>query len=286
MGDQIPSQSPTLHEAARQLQALPWFDLAPAGILALIGLVLLFYGQKLLKPSLVCAAIVLGAWIAGPLVGMLSPPVAAKLPSILWPVIGGIAGLIFIALSWRLLLACSFGVVLAAVLVIGSRALVEAGFIDAAHGAETSEVQPTNDGALPLDQFAEAASQLDRVGPALERVHSTVRPLIAWVAARWQAEPPQMRTLFLANAAAGFFMGALLGLLLAKDIAALLTAILGALLLLVGGIPLLARESDALAEPLHPLAWLGSWAAIAAIGFFAQLIMRGTSEPDAESERD
>ncbi|MSR42117.1 MAG: hypothetical protein EXS10_09510 [Phycisphaerales bacterium] len=285
MGDQIPSQSQTLNEAAAQLQALPLLDLAPAGLLAIVGLLLLFYGQKLLKPSLVCAAIIVGAWIAGPLVGMFSPPIAAKLPSLLWPLIGAVAGLVFIALSWRLLLAISFGIVLAAALAIGSRALVETGFIDAAPSASSVIVEPSEDSALPLDNLALSASKLQGVGPALERVHSTVRPFIGWVSARWEAEPPQMRTLFVASSATGLFMGILLGLLLAKDISALLTAIMGALFLLIGGIPLGAREFPALAEPLHPMTWLIAWAAIAAVGFFAQLMMR-KSKPAEDQTND
>ncbi len=285
MGSQIPPPSQTLHAAAEQLQSLPWFDLAPAGFLALIGLLLLFYGQKLLKPSLVCAAIVLGAWVAGPLVGMLSAPVAARLPPILWPVIGGITGLVFIALSWRLLLALSFGIVLAAALVIGSRAMVEAGFIDASGPGPTALIEPIPTDPLPLDAIAASAAQLQSVGPALERVHATVRPLIGWVTARWHAEPPQMRTLFIASSATGLFMGILLGLLLAKDISALLTAIVGALLLLVGSIPLLAREWTELAQPLHPLTWLGSWGVLAAFGFFAQLMMR-KADPKATDATD
>ena len=284
MGEQFPLQSPTLHEAALRLQELPLLDLAPAGLLAIVGLLLLFYGQKLLKPSLVCAAIIIGAWVAGPFVGMLSPPIASKVPSLLWPILGGIAGLVLIALSWRLLVALTFGIVLAAVFVVGSRALVEAGFIDAQASPSAALVAEDASSTLLSDALVKSAAKLDGVGPAVERVHTAVRPLILWINARWEAEPPQMRTLFLATSATGMFMGVLLGLFLAKDIAALLTAVVGALFLLVGGLPLAERYSTSFAEPMHPFTWMLVWAVLAAIGFFAQVVMRQSKRTEESTE--
>ena len=105
----LPSAATTLDSFSLQLQDLPVASLVPAGILLLLGLLLLICGKHLLRPVLVIAIVLAGALLGVPLLGSIMPETHGLLLTLL----GGIAGAVVAAVAWRLFLGAALGVTLA-----------------------------------------------------------------------------------------------------------------------------------------------------------------------------
>lgn len=254
-----PGQSlETLDSLARELQNLPVASLAPALLLLLGGLVLLFAGKHFLRPVLSIALILGGALLGPPVLG---PLFATDLGSVVLTLLGAVAGLLVAAVAWRLVLGAATGVVAAFACAIAAMLAVDAGLVDARSPTDAPPAE------VRLDEVAEREAFIDR-SPAL------VRPLVAWCDARWHREAPQVRTFVGAAAAGGALIGLVLGAWLAQSSAAFLTSLVGAMFTLVGGMPLVARAVDRAAEPIAPIGWLLLWLALAGAGWLVQSSQR------------
>jgi len=254
-----PAQSlETLDSLARELQNLPLASLAPALLLLLGGLVLLFAGKHFLRPVLSIALILGGALLGPPLLGRFF---AEGFSPLVLTILGGIGGLLVAAVAWRLVLGAATGVVAAFDCAIAAMLAVDAGLVDARSPTDAPPAE------VRLDEIAEREAFIDR-SPDL------VRPLVAWCDARWHREAPQVRTFVGAAAAGGALVGLVLGAWLTQSSAAFLTSLVGAMFTIVGGMPLLARAVDRAAEPIAPIGWMLLWLALAGAGWLVQSSQR------------
>lgn len=247
------SAATTLDSFGLQLQDLPIGSLVPAGILLLLGLLLLVCGKHLLRPVLVITIVLAGALLGVPLLGALMPDTHGLVLTLL----GGLAGALVAAVAWRLFLGAALGVTLAFFCALLALLGTDAGLIDARSG---SDAPPA---AVSLADVADR----DRL---IERSPGPVRPLVAWADAKWHAESPQVQVLLKAAAFGGAFIGLVLGAWLSQGAAAFLTSLVGALFALFGGMPFLLRMLDRADDPIRPVAWLLLWIAFAGGGWLYQ----------------
>ena len=251
--DAAPSAGATLDSLSLQLQDLPLTSLAPAGVLFVLGFVLLIFGRHLLRPVLVTAIVLAGAMLGAPILGWFLPEAHGLALTLL----GGLAGALVAAIAWRLFLGAALGVILAFCCALLALLGVNAGFID----------------ARGLDAQPQAAVSLADVADRerlLERSPAPISTLVAWADAKWHAEPPQVQVLLKAAAAGGAFIGLVLGAWLPHGAAAFLTSLVGALFALVGGMPFLLRAIERGDEPVRPFAWLLLWLALSGAGWIFQ----------------
>lgn len=249
----LPTAATTLDSFGHQLQDLPIASLVPAGILLLLGLLLLVCGKHLLRPVLVVTIVLAGALLGVPLLGALMPETHGLVLTLL----GGLAGAVIAAVAWRLFLGAALGVTLAFFCALLALLGTDAGLIDA---RSTGDAPPA---AVSLSDIADR----DRL---IERSPAPVRPLVAWAEAKWHAESPQVQVLLKAAAFGGAFIGLVLGAWLSQGAAAFLTSLVGALFTLFGGMPFLLRALDRADEPVRPAAWLLLWLALAGGGWLYQ----------------
>lgn len=247
------SAAETLDSLAREFQQLPVSSLAPALLLLLGGLLLLIAGRHFLRPVLVVFTVLLCAMLAPSVLG----GTFQRVPGWLLAVAGGLLGLSFMALAWRLVLGAATGVIAAFACAVVAMLAVDAGWIDARSPA---------DAGAPGATAAELSMHREMVNRAPDVIH----PLVAWADSRWIVEPPQVRTLLTAAAAGGGFVGLVLGAWMPQSAAALLTSLVGSIFTLVGALPLLARFSDRIARGPHPIGWLLLWLALALAGWLFQ----------------
>lgn len=264
------SATDTLDSFSRQLQDLPIASLIPAGILLLLGLLLLICGKHVLRPVLVVAIVLAGAMLGSPLLGMLfqtSVPTAHPLALTL---LGALLGAIVAAATWRLFLGAALGVTLAFFCAILALVGADAGFIDARRATDAPPA------AVTLAEIADREQ-------VIERSPEFVRPLVAWADAKWHAESEQVQVLLKAAAFGGAFIGLVLGAWLSQGSAAFLTSLVGSLFTLLGGMPFLLRALDRGDQPVRPIAWLLLWLSIAGAGWLFQS-WRTDEAPRGEDE--
>lgn len=253
----------TLESLTRGFQTLPILSLAPAVMLLLAGLLLLIAGRHFLRGVLVVTIIAIGAVLGAPVIGMFAPQLG---PAVL-TLLGGLAGLMLVAATWRLMLGCATGFVAAFMCAFVALISIDAGFVDA---------RSSSDSTASARDIEERAAHDSLV----ERAPSAIRPLVSWADTRWQLESPQVRTFLTASAAGGALVGLVLGTWLPLSCAAALTSMLGALFTLVGGMPLLERALQRESQPISPIAWLLLWSAISLAGWLLQS-WRGTPDDDS-----
>ena len=252
-----PSATDTLDALAGQFQRLPIESLAPAIVLLLGGLLLLIAGRYFLRAVMVVTTVLLGAMLGPSILGGVFPTLGGTVLAF----IGGLVGLVFVAIAWRLVLGAATGVIAAFACAIAAMLLVDAGFIDARRAGD----QP---GSGDTAEVAAADAAAHR--SIVEHTPALVHPLVEWADARWRAEPQQVRTLLGAAAAGGGFIGLVLGAWLTAESAALLTSLVGSIFTLVGAMPFLAKYSDRIAQGAHPVGWLLLWIALALAGWLFQ----------------
>jgi hypothetical protein len=261
----------TLDALARQFQQLPVASLAPAIILLLGGTLLLIAGRHLLRPVMVAITVLFGALLGPSLLGGVFPGLGGFVLAFL----GGLAGLLFVAVAWRLVLGAATGVVAAFACAFLAMLLIDAGFVDARLGDPTAP--------------AMSAADAEAHRTVVDRAPAIVHPLVDWADARWRAESDQVRVFLLAAAAGGGFIGLVLGAWLTAESAALLTSLVGAIFTLVGAMPFVAKFSDRAAQGAHPLGWLFLWLALALAGWLFQTRRQASAarasdgEPPAEN---
>ena len=262
-----PTATATLDALAREFQGLPVASLAPAIVLVLSGLLLLIAGRHLLRPVMVVTTILFGAMLGPSILGGIFP----RLGAVPLAFVGGLAGLVFVAIAWRLVLGAATGVVAAFACAVVVMLAVDAGLIDA---RSARDPEP---GSLSA-----ADAEVHRA--IVDRAPRLIHPLVDWADRRWLAEPPQVRTLLGAAAAGGGFVGLVLGAWLTNASSALLTSMVGSIFALVGALPFLARYFDAVATGPRPVGWLLLWLALALAGWLfqswrADALAAGRDEP-------
>ena len=264
---QGPERLETLQGLALEVQTLPLLSLAPAAVLLAGGLVLLLFGQRLLKPVLVLALLLASVLFAPPVLALVFTSIGAGLATAL----GVLLGVVLAAITWRVALGAATGVAIAALATLLVFTGVESGFIDARTptGGVGSSTESTS------ADLATIAARDER----LARSPEFLRPLVEWADDRWHAEPAQVRTLLKAAAAGGAFIGFVLGVWLPRSAAAFLTSIIGALFAVSGALPLAAHLAGRPVSPVAPIGWLLLWAALALAGWIFQ-------SSRAESARD
>ncbi len=223
-------------------------------------MLLLIAGRHFLRPVLVIVVVLFGAMLGPSILGGLFPRIGPVFQAFL----GGLTGLIFVAIAWRLVLGMATGIVAAFACGVLAMLAVDGGFIDAR--------SPTDAPAAAL-----APSEVEAHEAMLARAPTLLHPLVHFADSRWLAEPPQVRTLLGAAAAGGGFIGLVLGTWLTASSAALLTSMVGSIFTLVGALPFAARHMDRVADGVHPLAWLFLWLALSLLGWLFQT-WRGTAE--------
>jgi len=261
-----PTATATLDSLAREFQQLPVASLAPAIVLVLSGLILLIAGRHFLRPVMVVTTILFGAMLGPSILGGIFP----RLGAVPLAFIGGLAGLVFVAIAWRLVLGAAMGVIAAFACALLAMLAVDAGFIDARSPGDPAQ------GVLSAED-AEVHRAIVDHAPRL------IHPLVDWADRRWLAEPQQVRTLLGAAAAGGGFIGLVLGAWLTQSSSALLTSMVGAIFTLVGALPFAARHFDRVAEGPRPVGWLLLWLALALAGWLFQT-RKGENHPREPGE--
>lgn len=293
----------SLTSLAEWVRGLPVASLAPVGLLFVAGLLLLAFGQRLLKPVLVLAAIFCGVILAARVGQSIQPSISP----LVWSAIGAVAGLITAVLSYRLVLGLAVGVIGAAVAMLLALTAAQLGWIDAGAGppppvraegirplvddplvAAALIVQNAADGTPATNEPSALSKQLDGVSPGLgptvvawlDHLNGLLSSVGQWADERWGAMPKPLRTLLMASGAAGGFLGFATGLACPTWAAATLTSLFGSLLVLICGAPLLSRvvSADSLPE-VRPLGWLCLWLGIALAGLIFQSVTRPKKEP-------
>ncbi len=278
-----PSEAPperleTLQTLAIEVQTLPLASLAPAVVLLAGGLVLLLFGQRLLKPVLVVALLLASVLLAPPILALVFTSIGAGLATAL----GVLLGVIVAAITWRVALGAATGVATAALAILLVVTGVESGFIDArtpSGGIETRATATQTAAEDGVTSLAEIAARDER----LARAPEFMRPLVAWADERWHAEPAQVRTLLKAAAAGGAFIGFVLGVWLPQSSAAFLTSIVGGLFTVSGAFPVAAHLSGRPVTPVAPIGWLLLWSALALAGWIFQSSRAGGARDDPDA---
>lgn len=250
-------------------------------VLAVIGCVLILCGGKLLPLVAALTGALLG-WMLGGLVQ------AAVLPD--WPPLVGaglsaLAGAALGALFVRVAVALGFAAAGAVLFTLLAGLLVERGIAPTqlpmqadsvvAVGSQTDATQSIrvarrglSGAVLEIVGDAHGQSRAEGAMPALAGAGSR---LVVLVRERLEGVPAPTRTFLIAATAAGAAIGLGVGLLFARAANAAAAAILGAMLLLGCGMPLLESWLPALRAPAHPLGWIFLGAALAVAGWAFQM---------------
>lgn len=261
-------QLPNL-DALAALANQPW----PWLCLALVGAVLLFGGERLLRPGAVVLAILLGAVGGGLLASRMAPSGIAGAPS--W-FVGGIAGLVLgvvvAAALWRAAVAAASCAVVAIACVLGTA--VQLGL-----GAEA--VHPSKEALAAYTETARSSlMSAERDSEALRDAGSRAASITGAEAARaWSSLPVESRASLAGSLLLGGLAGLLLGGLLPRFSGAAMTAAAGGAVLL-GSLAAL-WNSQGWHVPVPPSAGvvLAAWAGITLVGLSSQIILARKKTP-------
>lgn len=268
--------------------------LIPAGIVLITGVFMLLVGRRMLR----CGLGIIGA-LAGCLLGNALAPL---LPSVLSPVvlavIGGLLGLGLGLLLWRFTVAsimagsCATAAALALLLAINGGLITPVAPAPTETKATTSSLTTTPVGTVGIVDTHQNPSFEERVGRAaltgikgdaqrqlgaietgvnawLHALNDNLGGLFTRMHAAWDRLESPVRTAVAGTAVLGALFGFLFGLVAWKWSGALVTALAGAGLVLLGALLLvgaLSPVSGASLWELPPGVWLGGWAILAASG--------------------
>lgn len=268
-----------LYEMADQgLGSLPWSAHAVVGLAFIVGLIVWLFGQSMLRTAFAVVAMVTGAML-----GLLLPAAAGLVISpAITALIGGIAGLLVGAMLFRLTVSLSMGLVLAMVAplvalgvmrITGPPAAIDSPVADAIRS-----LGDTIEG--PLDDYQRAAPVIESASPvaaeirhAAERIADFLDHLWDQVRPHWEALAGSQRTVVVLSILAGMALGALAGSLMPKRAASVITACVGAAIMLPAAAWLVGATGARVVavRGFGPLAWVGFWALLAVIGSGVQL---------------
>lgn len=255
--------------------------------LAVIGFVLILCGGRLL-PLVAALTGALFGWMLG---GVVQAAVLPDWPPLVGAGLSALAGAALGALFVRMAVAVGFAAVGAVLFTLLAGLLVERGVAPtqlpmqadsvAAVGTPSEAKQSIRNARRGLSNAvweivgdARGQSRDEGTIPALAGAGSRLSLLIR---ERLGGVPGPTRTFLIAATAAGAAIGLGIGLLFARAANAAAAAILGAMLLLGCGMPLLESWFPTIRSPSHPLGWIFLGAALAVAGWAFQ--MRPKSPP-------
>lgn len=262
-------------------QSLPVQGLVPAALALGMGVLLWWFGERLLRLAMMVVAVFVGV----PLGMMLGAAFAPALPALAAAIAGAVVLLIAAAVGLRFAVAGGLAIVFGLASFLGAIVAVEQGWIDAtgplAGQAEVSQASFHGHGDIsPIALSIEDSTDPDSGGVTADAgdTASAWGDLLAsmlyardWAGERWTQLPAAGRTLAGAAAAIGLVVGFGLGLVFQRTALQIATAVFGSLLILSGGTTLLgwlAPEWIATTLPGGP--WLGLWGVLSVVGAIVQ----------------
>lgn len=283
--------------------------LLPAGVLLITGLFMLLAGRRLLKPGLGIIGALIGC-LTGNALGL---AFSTALPPVTWAFLGGLVGLAFGLLMWRMTVAtlmagsCSAGAVLAILLALNSGMInlappSNAGSlatlnvqptgarVESSTEAETFETAMANAaGEHALGQFEEKLSTVrERADNWLGTLNNELRLSLGGFTTDWNALDGRLKSALAGVAALGGLFGFLFGLAAWKQSSAIVTVVAGAGLVLMGCLISYQSFSSGSTTPLsefNPGIWLGVWIGLAVTGGIIQWqIERRSADRELEEE--
>jgi hypothetical protein len=262
-----------VQQAASAIESLPGGASAPAVAGLITGMVLLLVGGKILKPAAVIISGALGA-LSGSLLmpGLVSADIGSVSPAYVGLALGGVAGMAVAALLFRFAMAAAGAATFSVLGVLGA-----AVYLAFAAGATPESARESlaemgrRQGTVLLASLPNGATRDDAGGPGLAR--NMLSDASAQAGAAWEGLAPEHRLTLAGTAFICGLIGLILGALMPRRAAAMLTALLGAGVALAS----LAWLAQALDLPgrglIHqgPLAWLMTWLCVAVTGIALQL---------------
>lgn len=227
------------------------------------GVILWLFGQKSMRLGFTLVGLFGGGFL-----GLIIPAAFdMPIPSLVGAAIGGVLGLIVGATLFRATVATSLAVILAVVAPLVAAAFMGIKFdppeplipdIDLSHVLDSGDDTPDN-----------AAELIEKSG---EKIRAFLAQLGDDLRPQWEALPGSQRTTLIASCVVGAMLGAGLGGLMPKRMAALMTGFVGAALLIPSGAWLLSAMSEEAQKwlPRAPLVWLALWLVLGVIGAFVQ----------------
>jgi hypothetical protein len=269
--------------------------------LMVIGTLLVLFGARLLRPTVVVAAMAVG--FIGAIV-----TARALVPTVpLWAAaaVGAVAGLLAGAMLYRVAVGTAASIVGATAGALVAFAVMAGGSLDTAPRSLNHALVDTPPSAIRAGDGNRAGMRLvtiidaddadawrtaaaggspeaaaDATLPigerALRRTAAVARTGLDRAGRAYRETSPAYRTLLTGSIAAGAVAGLLAGMLATTMVARILTSFAGGWLLLGGLLPLLALHGQ---EPMpdDARAWLVTLGAVAALGTFAQSRLGGAA---------
>lgn len=283
---------------AEGLRSLPLSAHGVVLVALLGGIVLWLFGSRSIRMGFtligVVGGAVLGAFVPAAFGLALDPMLGAA--------VGAIAGLILGLTLFRVVTALSMGLVMAIIAPLvasvvmqftGPPAVATRDFDDETTHSErfypedmpdVEDFDRTLDGAERLSPFLneDAQNSIATLRTGSEKLRDFFRRLGEQIKPIWDDLPQAQRVTLVAASLLGLLVGALIGALLPKKAAALITALAGAALILPTSIWLLSAAGAGIERtlPEKPLAWLAIWAALAVIGTIIQWRMGSARRAD------
>lgn len=257
-------------------------------VLSIIGLVLILGGGRLLPLVAALTGALLG-WMLG---GVVQAAVLPDWPPLVGAGLSALAGAALGALFVRMAVALGFGAAGAVLFTLLAGLLVERGVAPTQLPMQTNSVEAVGTQSDAKQSIRDASRGLsgavwEIVGDARgqSRAEGTI-PALAGAGSRLSAlvrdrlgsVPGPTRTFLIAATAAGAAIGLGIGLLFARAAHAAAAAVVGAMLLLGCGMPLLEGWFPTLRAPSHPLGWIFLGAALAVAGWAFQMRPRSQTK--------
>ncbi len=280
-----------MQETTQRIAELPWTGLIPVAVFFLLGLVMWSSGRRALRTVFAAGGLLVGCVMG------LAPSDVLRVVEIGMPawsvvLIGGVViGIIALA-AYRLVLAASIGVLLAALIPLGVVTAAEMGAVTIEDGT-ISVQQPLATGepdwwdewldsaeaATPpvaaVEPTPASASAVDDLPQWSARVRRFVSLFTVLPKQVWESTSGPLRWIVVASAASGGVLGLFLGAAAPAISASIVTALGGSLLLLASGwtIALKLHAPEQWVPNTTPQ-WLAWWLAAAVIGLCLQWIFR------------
>ena len=280
-----------MQETTQRIAELPWTGLIPVAVLFLLGLVMWSSGRRTLRTVFAAAGLLVGC-VLGLAATDVQRVIDIGMPNWSVVLIGGVViGVIALA-AYRLVLAASIGVLLAALIPLGVVTAAEMGAVRIDEGTISFQ-QPLATGepdwwdewlddaeaAAPLIEALEpipaSTSAVDELPQWSERVRRFVSLFSELPKQMWESTSGPLRWIVVASAASGGVLGLFLGAAAPAISASIVTALGGSLLLLASGSTIALRlHAPEQWLPHTTLQWLMWWIVAAVIGLCLQWIFR------------
>lgn len=273
----MPDAAALLQQADVAIRALPAAMHVLMGSVFTSGLVLLFFGAKVVKPIFV---LVMG--LGAGMIGAFLPPLlgyeqVGELPAVYLGLgFGVVVGTLLGITLYRFAIAAAGGMAFLGAAVVGTLVYLSGvpGALPPIPASASTGPRESN-GSVRLD-----TSALQDPAGALEDASARVREFAhgvgAEVLALWEATPTQTRLMLVGGALGGWLFGFALGVIMPKRTAALMTALGGAALVVACGAWNLHALDTPLAQKVAGASiktWAGAWGGLAVVGFMVQLML-------------